>query len=126
MKLLKKGGGQKVWGSKKKGREICLRREIELEKGTPSVAPREYKTKVSYSHHSICNRNCSINGQRNSLLLFPIVECLFPVIYLYLNCVGHYSRIPRSVLRGLISVSLHVDLHVNSCSLSFSGDNDFD
>ena len=49
--------------------------------------------KVSYN--SVCNCNCNMNGQRNPLLVFPIVECLFLIVYLYLSCVNCYSRISR-------------------------------
>ena len=51
--------------------------------------------RVLYS--SICNFNCNMNGQRNPLLVFPIMQCLFLIVYLYLSCVNCYSRISRQV-----------------------------
>ena len=101
------GGRQKVGGPKKGKLKPFLRRKGEWKEWNTKGDTTGTKIIASYSHLSICNCILKhINGQRNSLFVFPIVECLFPVIYLYLDCVGDCSKILWSIVRGLNSVSL--------------------
>ena len=44
--------------------------------------------------------------------MFPIVECLFPIVYLYLDCANYCSSIPRNFPRGIVSMSLQNQLQL--------------
>ena len=103
-----------------KGRNLSKKRNRNRERNTKG------DTTGTSSSSSICNYNCNTYGQRNPLLVFPIVECLFPVIYLQLGCVSYCSRIARSIPRGLIFMSLQYALVTEGCfSFFFQGGNAF-
>ena len=91
----------------KEGEKSTWGREIEREKEEHQECHHE-NSFVSYN--IICNCNCYMNIQRNSLLVFPIVEYLFLVVYLYVSCVNCYHLVPRWVPRGLNFVYLQYEL----------------
>ena len=84
-----KGGGEVKYGE---GEKSTWGREIEREKEEHQEC--HHKNSI-VSYNIICNCNRYMNSQRNSLLVFPIVECLFLVVYLYLSCLNCYCRVLR-------------------------------
>ena len=84
-----KGGGEVKYGG---GKKSTWGREIEREKEEHQEC---HHGNNIVSYNIICNYNRYMNSQRNSLLVFPIVECLFLVVYLYLSCVNCYCRVSR-------------------------------
>ena len=84
-----KGEGEVKYGE---GEKSTWGREIEREKEEHQEC---HHGNIIVSYNIICNYNRYMNSQRNSLLVFPIVECLFIVVYLYLSYVNCYGRVSR-------------------------------